>query len=159
MKKILFAFSFFVMSLVNAGGIEVYQFETQAQENIYKELVDELRCLVCQNQNIAASNAELAQDMRKKTAKLIQEGKTKTEITDFMSQRYGDFVLYKPPFKASTAVLWIGPFAFFFIAIWLLMRNIRSGKQENELDDLSNEQLKQAASLLQSNNDKDKPTS
>lgn len=147
------------MAAVHAGGIEVYNFDDKAQENVYKELVDELRCLVCQNQNISASNAELAQDMRKKTVQLLKEGKSKGEITEFMSQRYGDFVLYKPPFKASTAVLWIAPFAFFIIAIWLMLRTIRARKQENELSELSDDQVKQAASLLQSNSDKDSKTS
>ena len=69
----------------------------------------ELRCLVCQNQTIADSHAELAVDLRTQVREMLQAGKTDQQITDYMTERYGDFVLYRPPFKAATALLWIGP--------------------------------------------------
>lgn len=131
-----------------ASNIEVYKFDDPQQEAIYKQLTEELRCLVCQNQNIADSNAELAQDMRHKTYKLIKQGMSKSEIADYMAERYGDFVLYKPPFKASTALLWVGPFVIFFVAIWLMLRTIRARRADNEAASLSEEQLREAASLL-----------
>jgi len=152
MKILLFALTLLLGSNAMAANIEVYKFEDPEQEAIYKDLIGELRCLVCQNQNIADSNAELAQDMRRKTYELVKSGKDKREVADFMAERYGDFVLYKPPFNATTALLWVGPFAFFFIAVWLMLRTIRARRADNETATLSQEQLKEASKLL--DNDK-----
>jgi cytochrome c-type biogenesis protein CcmH len=77
----------------------------------YQALIDELRCLVCQNQTIAESNAPLAADLREQVRKQMAEGKTDREIIEYVTARYGDFVLYRPPFKARTWLLWLGPFA------------------------------------------------
>ena len=75
----------------------------------YRRLISELRCLVCQNQNLADSNAALAQDMRGVVAEMVREGKPDRAVVDFMTTRYGDFVLYRPPFRPSTWALWLGP--------------------------------------------------
>ena len=72
-------------------------------------LATELRCLVCQNQTIADSHADLAQDLRQQIREMLAQGKSERQILDYMTDRYGDFVLYRPPFKATTALLWIGP--------------------------------------------------
>lgn len=88
-------------------------------------LAAELRCLVCQNQTIADSHASLAEDLRQQVREMIQQGKTDDEIRDFMTQRYGDFVLYKPPFKAQTALLWIGPALLMALAIGTLVVVLR----------------------------------
>jgi cytochrome c-type biogenesis protein CcmH len=80
-----------------------------ANEARYRALINELRCLVCQNQNIADSNAPLAQDLREQVRSQLAAGKTDREITDYMTARYGDFVLYRPQFKATTALLWLAP--------------------------------------------------
>jgi cytochrome c-type biogenesis protein CcmH len=149
MKRWLLMLCLLAATAAQATTIEVYKFDTPAQESTYRELTAELRCLVCQNQNIADSNAELALDMRHKVYTLIKQGKSKDEITGFMSQRYGDFVLYKPPFKATTALLWIGPFALFLLAIWLMLRTIRARRAENETEKLSEAQLHEAAELLE----------
>jgi cytochrome c-type biogenesis protein CcmH len=82
-----------------------------AVERRLKDLGEELRCLVCQNQTIADSNAPLALDLRNQIRAQVKQGKTDDEIRRYMTDRYGDFVLYKPPFKATTALLWVGPFA------------------------------------------------
>jgi cytochrome c-type biogenesis protein CcmH len=82
-----------------------------ADDARYHALIDELRCLVCQNQSIAESNAPLAADLRDQVRQQIAAGKTDAEIAGFLTQRYGDFVLYRPPFKARTWLLWLGPFA------------------------------------------------
>ena len=74
-------------------------------------ITSELRCLVCQNQTIADSNAGLAVDLRRETRELLQQGKTDREVVDYMTARYGDFVLYRPPLKATTMLLWFGPAA------------------------------------------------
>lgn len=80
-----------------------------AREARLMALAAELRCLVCQNQTIADSNAGLAQDLRKQIGEMMDQGRTDAEIRDYMTQRYGDFVLYRPPLKPSTALLWVGP--------------------------------------------------
>jgi len=85
----------------------------------------ELRCLVCQNQTIADSHAELAVDLRTQVRELLQAGKTNAQITDYMVARYGDFVLYRPPFKAMTALLWIGPAAMVLIGLGTLFVVLR----------------------------------
>lgn len=85
----------------------------------------ELRCLVCQNQTIADSHAELAVDLRTQVREMLQAGKTNEQITDYMTARYGDFVLYRPPFKALTAMLWIGPAAMVLIGLGALFMVLR----------------------------------
>jgi cytochrome c-type biogenesis protein CcmH len=85
----------------------------------------ELRCLVCQNQTIADSHAELAVDLRAQVREMLQAGKTDQQITEYMTARYGDFVLYRPPFKAATALLWIGPAAMVLIGLGALFVVLR----------------------------------
>jgi cytochrome c-type biogenesis protein CcmH len=81
-----------------------------ADQARYNALINELRCLVCQNQSIAESNAPLAADLREQVRTQIAAGKSDAEIADYVTARYGDFVLYRPPFKARTWLLWLGPF-------------------------------------------------
>ena len=95
---------------VATAKVELLEFQSAEAELRYKSLIAELRCLVCQNQNLADSNADLAADLRKITYDMIREGATDAEIVSFMVDRYGDFVLYRPPLKASTVLLWVGPF-------------------------------------------------
>ena len=87
-------------------------------------LANELRCLVCQNQTLADSNAPLAVDLRNQIREQLAGGASEREVVDFMVARYGDFVLYRPPFKASTLALWVGPFVFLILGIWILLRRI-----------------------------------
>ena len=98
---------------------------TAEQEAHYRELIHQLRCLVCQNQTIADSNAELAQDLRRQVREQIEQGRTDAEIISFMVQRYGDFVLYKPPMKPATFLLWVGPFLLLGLALALALRLMR----------------------------------
>ena len=95
----------------SAQAIDPQTFDSPEQEARYKTLVAELRCLVCQNQNIADSSAPLAKDLRDQVLELMSQGKTDAEIKTYMTDRYGDFVLYQPPVKSSTLVLWFGPAA------------------------------------------------
>jgi cytochrome c-type biogenesis protein CcmH len=90
------------------------------------ELSAQLRCLVCQNQTIAESNAELAVDLRRQVNEQIKAGKSDREIIDFMVDRYGAFVLYKPPFNATTLLLWLGPTALAVLAIFAFVRTLRA---------------------------------
>ena len=108
------------------AAIEAYEFDTPQQEEAFKELTFELRCLVCQNQNIADSNADLAKDLRTEIHKMLSEGSDKKQVVNFMVERYGDFVLYRPPVNTSTALLWFGPFIIGVIGLFLLIRFIRS---------------------------------
>jgi len=91
-------------------------------------IAEELRCLVCQNETIAASHAELALDLRQQIRQQLQQGRTPTQILEFMAERYGDFVLYRPPLKAQTLLLWLGPFALLLLAGWALWRQLRASK-------------------------------
>ena len=88
---------------------------TPEQEVLYQEIVQEVRCLVCQNQSIAESNAELAKDLRIEISSQIKEGKTEQEIKDFLLNRYGDFVLYQPSFNKKTFFLWLSPLILLFL--------------------------------------------
>lgn len=127
--------------------VTAYEFKSQQQEEDYQELTEELRCLVCQNQNIADSNAELAQDLKRKTYELVMAGKSKDEIADYMTERYGDFVMYRPPLRTETVILWVGPFVIFFIGVFFLIRVIRARKKQVSAE-LSAEDQAKAEDLL-----------
>ncbi len=106
------------------------EFDSPQQASRYYELIDELRCLVCQNQNVADSNAALAQDLRQRTYQMIADGQSDQQILDYMTARYGDFVLYRPPLKPATLVLWGAPVIFLLavaLSFWLYIR--RAGNQ------------------------------
>lgn len=140
----IFLFSF---SMTLQAKVESREFANAQMEEDYKTLVAELRCLVCQNQNLADSNAELAVDMRNKVYSMLNEGKSKTEIADFMVDRYGDFVLYRPPVKSSTFMLWFGPFIFLLIGALIAISYVR--RQQNSSSGVVDSQTqKRAHSLL-----------
>src|SRR5262245_27932838 len=109
-------------------------------------LAHELRCLVCQNQTLADSHAPLAVDLRNQIREQLKAGKSEREITDFMVQRYGDFVLYRPPFKASTVALWTGPFLLLALGAWLFYRRLRKATPQPPL---SEAERSRAAKLLE----------
>lgn len=117
---------FFLIATSAQARIETHVFNTPADEARYQTLTEELRCLVCQNQNLADSNAELAQDLRKQIYQMVEQGKSNEDITAYMVHRYGDFVLYRPPLRPSTLLLWLGPFVILLLAITLLLRFIRN---------------------------------
>ena len=102
--------------------MEVDNPQTEAR---IRQLSEKLRCLVCQNQSLADSNAELAGDLRRQVSEQVAAGRSDDEIVDYLVQRYGDFVLYEPPFKTSTAPLWIGPFALLAAAAACLVVALR----------------------------------
>lgn len=106
-----------VVSGMACAGVEYREFASSEQQEAYENLTSELRCLVCQNQTIADSNAELAADLRRQVYEMLQQGKSKQDIAQFMTDRYGDFVLYNPPFKLKTGLLWIGPVVFLLIGL------------------------------------------
>ena len=111
------------------------------------QLANELRCLVCQNQSIAESNAELAVDLRRQIREQIAAGRSDDEIVDFMVTRYGDFVLYRPPFKAATLLLWLGPALLVLAGFWTLVRALRARRQA-QAPPLTAEERERAERLL-----------
>ena len=121
-------------------------------EKRLQHLSEELRCLVCQNQTIADSNAELAQDLRREIRGMIKDGKTDKEIIDFMVVRYGDFVLYRPPVKGITLLLWGGPVALMLLGLVVLVRYLRR-RAARITDDrpLSADETSRADALLKEN--------
>ncbi len=110
------------------------------------DLAHELRCLVCQNQTLADSNAPLAVDLRNQIREQLAAGKSERDVRDFMVARYGDFVLYRPPFRASTAALWLGPFILLALGAWLFLRIVRRRAHEPPL---THAERARAAKLLE----------
>ncbi|WP_310446035.1 cytochrome c-type biogenesis protein [Thiobacillus sp.] len=119
------------------------------------KLSSELRCLVCQNQTIADSNAELAVDLRAEIREKIQAGMSDAAIKDFMVARYGDFVLYRPPVKNTTLVLWLGPFLLLAIGGGILVFNLRRRRQLAADPELSQDDQALAESLLHTDSTKE----
>jgi len=113
-------------------------------------LSNELRCLVCQNQTIADSNAELAVDLRNQVRKQLSEGKSDREILDYMVQRYGEFVLYRPPLNYKTILLWAGPFLLLLIAMFMLIQQIRRRHKHLAAEEFDQTDLSRARKLLDS---------
>jgi cytochrome c-type biogenesis protein CcmH len=155
MKKLILLFLLLCSTSLWAG-VEVHKFDNPEQEEQYKRLVTELRCLVCQNQNLADSNADLAKDLREEVYEMIQNGATDQEIINFMVARYGDFVLYRPPFKATTAFLWVGPFIILLGGFVILLVFIRKRRQATtvELDESAQARARQ---LLKETNETNSP--
>lgn len=114
------------------------------------ELAEDLRCLVCQNESLAGSRAELAQDLRREIREQMKAGKSDREVIDYLTNRYGDFVLYRPPFKPVTYLLWLGPLLFLGIggSAWYLTLRRRRSLQANPVDE---NRLAAAAQLLEEN--------
>lgn len=146
MKKLIILMSV-LLSFSVAAAIDVYTFKSDEQEALFKTLTTELRCPKCQNNNLADSNASLAKDMRQKTYTLVQQGKTEDEIVDYWVDRFGNFVIYKPPVTIATSILWIGPGLFVFLGIFIIVRNSRrradtsSDVEDDELTDADKDRL------------------
>lgn len=122
-----------------------------ADEAVEKRMVaisSELRCLVCQNESLSGSNAELANDLRREIRTMISDGKSDSEIMDFMVNRYGDFVRYRPPLKGTTLLLWFGPALFFAGGLAALVLYLRRRNRAIKNTPLSAEEQRQADRLL-----------
>ncbi len=132
------------------AAIESYEFESTQMEADYYRLIRELRCLVCQNHNLAGSNADLAKDLRRQTYELLAQGKTPDQVAQYMVDRYGDFVLYRPRLKRDTLLLWFGPFVMLVLVLWLVIRAMR--KKQN-LVPPNADALERARQLLSDNRD------
>jgi cytochrome c-type biogenesis protein CcmH len=115
-----------------AAGLEAFDFSGNVDEDRYKHLIVELRCLVCQNQSLADSDAGLAHDLRREVWELMDQGQSDTQIVEFLVTRYGDFVLYNPPVKPSTYILWYGPFVLLAIGLLALVRTLKRRSIQTE---------------------------
>ena len=109
LAALIVACLFSVLSINAYAAIDVYDFDSVQQEAQYRGLIEELRCPKCQNQNLAGSDAPIAQDLKQKTYDMVKEGRSDGEIRDYMQERYGDFITYKPPIRPSTWILWFFP--------------------------------------------------
>lgn len=114
-RRLFLMISLLISSLVFSNTM--YPFDTEKQDAQFNHLLRELRCLVCQNQDLVDSNAGLAKDLREEVYQWVRAGKTDSEIIDFLTSRYGDFILFNPPVKSVTALLWIGPVLFLFMGL------------------------------------------
>ncbi len=137
----------FLSGAAGAGSLAQFDFSGPVTEEHYKAVIGKLRCLVCQNETLLDSQAELAQDLRKEVYDLMASGKSDAEVIDFLTARYGDFVLYDPPVKPSTYLLWYGPFALFVIGVVALTVTVRRRRRSPE-PALSAEERARAERLL-----------
>ena len=141
--------SFIVCIGMTAYGVEeVYQFDTDEQRQRFSELTFELRCPKCQNQNIADSNAPIAEDLRGEVSRLIKEGKDNEAVVQFMVDRYGEFVLYEPRFNVKTSFIWLVPAVLLLIGLVVLVSVSRSRKQVHESKELDSKERERLAQLL-----------
>ena len=147
-----------LLAPLSQAVVETYDFDNDIDRQRYHQFVDELRCPKCQNQNLDGSNAPIAKDLRRELHRLIQDGRTDAQIVEFMVDRYGDFVLYRPRFNAETAVLWLAPAIFLIAGLLVLItvfkrqRPLLSAPDNRAALDADEQQRLKA--LL---NDKDKP--
>ena len=149
MKKTWLFLTALLFSSEAFSAIDALNFTSPQQESDYHQLTQSLRCPQCQNNNIADSNATIAVDMRGKVFELLQEGKSKNDVVDYMVARYGDFVTYDPPMTASTLVLWIAPLLLVLLGVvFLLRRKPKAQSAVKSQDVLTDEDNARLAELL-----------
>ena len=154
MRTLLAALVLAALPLLATAATEPLLLDPVAQKRLV-DLSAQLRCLVCQNQSIAESHAELAVDLRNQINEQIKAGRSDAEIVDFMVTRYGDFVLYRPPFKATTALLWVGPIALLLLAVGAFYRTLAKRRARMQDQPLSESERAEAERLLaQASNNK-----
>ncbi len=113
-----------------AQSIEANDFETIDQQSRYTQLIENIRCPVCQGQSISGSNSELAKDLRKKVREMILDSRSDADIYSYMVERYGDFVVYKPPLNIKTVLLWFAPLLVMTLSLFFLFRSTRQNKEQ-----------------------------
>ena len=151
MKPLLFILLLVIS--INSHAVDSRQLSDPKQQESYETLTKELRCLVCQNQTIADSNAELASDLRRQVYEMLQQGKSEQEIIRFMTDRYGEFVLYKPAFAGKTSLLWIAPVLFLFMGLmtvfFVIRRKRAAAKVQVDALEINTEKQKKVRNLLE----------
>lgn len=134
MKNIILLLLLLTSKGIFAQSIALKNFTNTGQEKRYQSLINEIRCPVCQGQSIGGSNAELAKDLRKKVAEMITKNISDEKIRQFMSARYGDFVVFKPPLNQRTYLLWFAPFVFLLLALLFFIRTLKSKQEPMPID-------------------------
>ncbi|SFV81097.1 Cytochrome c heme lyase subunit CcmL [hydrothermal vent metagenome] len=129
-------------SSILAESIEAKAFSSDAQETRYRALIDEIRCPVCQGQSIGGSNAGLAKDLREQVRKMIIKNNSNDEIRQFMVDRYGDFVVFKPPVNKNTYLLWFAPFTFLGLVLFFFIRSLLSKKKTTQTQTIDTSKAK-----------------
>ncbi len=147
-REILIAFAIGFICIAPIWAQVAQPIEDPAIEARMKNLTKQLRCLVCQNETLADSQAQLAEDLRRQIREQIKAGKSDQEILAYATQRYGDFILYNPPVKATTYLLWFGPFLLLVIGSVLLFRFLKQRRAMIEAKPLTPEEHRRAEKLL-----------
>ncbi|MEH6444201.1 MAG: cytochrome c-type biogenesis protein [Oceanospirillaceae bacterium] len=132
MKYIVLMLMLMLFSLPSFAAIDTFKFDTDEKRELFRQLSEELRCPKCQNQNLSDSNSAIAKDLRVELYRMVVDGQNTTQIKDFMVERYGEFVLYRPSVNSLTYALWYGPFVLLivgFIIVFSLSRNRKSAKK------------------------------
>jgi Uncharacterized protein involved in biosynthesis of c-type cytochromes len=149
-KLLLILWLILMLPLQAMAAIDVYDFPSDDQRKRYQKFLEELRCPKCKNNNLAGTNSEIADDLRRELHKMVLEGKSDAEIIDFMVSRYGDFVLYRPPVQKNTIALWAGPVVFLVIGLgtvgWIVLRRRKFVASRAELTE---DEQRQLAALLE----------
>ena len=139
-----------IMGLTHAAStVDVLAFESEQQQRRYKALIDEFRCPKCLNTNLSGSDAPIAQDLRRSVYRLVRDGHTDQHIRDFLQQRYGDFVLYKPPFSGRTAFIWLIPIGLLLLGMAVLFALQSRGRRQQAVA-LSAAEIKRLNELISS---------
>lgn len=143
--------------MASAGGamaaVDVRDFDSESDRQRYQSFIDEMRCPKCQNQNLAGSDSPIAEDLRDQVYRLIDEGKSDKEIIDFMVERYGEYILYRPRLSPATLVLWLAPVVIILLGIvvliWVVLKRRRSAAETvTDSEDLSPEERRELDELL-----------
>ena len=150
MRRLILTSFFLLFANFTLANVALPVAENPELEKRVQAISEELRCLVCQNQTIADSHADLAIDLKNQVREMLAQGKSNQEVTDYMVKRYGDFVLYRPPVKTSTWLLWFGPFLLLIGGIGFLVLKLKSRQASDELPIA---QMQRAAELLRSGDD------
>jgi len=137
MRRLLPGLLLLVFSLGARAAIDPYEFSSEVERQRYQHFIEEMRCPKCQNQNLAGSDSPIAADLRRELRRLLNDGRSDREITDYMVARYGQFILYDPPFDKKTALLWLAPALFLVcgaVALLVIARRRRTGAETTALD-------------------------
>jgi cytochrome c-type biogenesis protein CcmH len=149
-----------VLALLGAAGALAREAPPAADDPVLEErlkkMSSELRCLVCQNQSLADSNADLAVDLRNQVREQMRAGRSDAQIRDWLTQRYGDFVLYRPPLKTSTVLLWLGPAALLLVAVAALVITVRRRRQRSA-PELTEDERARAEALVRAEHSSPNP--
>lgn len=144
------------LSMTAYAAVDTFEFASDEQQHRFRRMSDEFRCPMCQNSNLTGSNGGVAQDLRREIYLMIIDGRTDQEIEQFMFERYGDFVFYKPRFMLTTVLLWFGPLLFFLVGGWLILGIVRRARpQEKEQVVLNEDEQERLRDLLDTVKDRD----